>query len=308
MKNFATIGIDLGATKLSSAIIDSDGNILYRNVEITKNLAGERVGDLIVNEVGKSFQQAETMEMVIKGVGLCVPGIFYPSTGCIWAPNIKDWENYPLLDRLTQAFSGLDLKFRIESDRTCYILGETWMGVAKGSANAIFMAVGTGIGAGILCDGRILRGHGDIAGAIGWLALADDFQEAYRSCGCFEYYASGSGLEKFARDISENPLADAKILFEAFEHGSPEATHILQRAIKYWGKASANLVSIFNPEILIFGGGLFGPAARFIAEIRNEAALWAQPVSMKQVRFEVSSLAGDAGLIGAGRLPFIDNI
>ncbi len=300
-----TIGIDLGATKLATAIFGQNGSIVYRCVEKTKNLAGEEVGQLIVNEIRKTLESAKLLGVNPEGVGLCVPGIYYASTGCVWAPNISGWENYPLLNRLEINFSGSGLRFRIESDRTCYILGETWQGVAKGSQNAIFMAVGTGIGAGILCDGHIIRGHGDIAGAIGWMALTEKFYEKYHACGCFEYHASGSGLEKTYHDFTGNKLNDCKLLFEAYEQGRPDAEAIVSKAIKFWGMASANLVSIFNPEILIFGGGLFGPASRYLNEIKREAGLWAQPISMKQVRFEVSVLKGNAGLIGAGRLPYL---
>jgi glucokinase len=175
--------------------------------------------------------------------------------------------------------------------------------------------VGTGIGAGILVDGNILRGSRDIAGAVGWMALDKPFQDKYISCGCFEYYASGDGIAKFTREtLSSTPAYQGELsarpqssitahdVFHALENGDPFAERIFGDVIQYWGMAAANLVSIFNPEKVIFGGGVFGPAVKFIQRIKEEAAKWGQPVSMKQVVFEASALGGDTAIYGAARL------
>jgi glucokinase len=91
-------------------------------------------------------------------------------------------------------------------------------------------------------------------------------------------------------------------VFEAFEAGDPIAEKVIQRSIEFWGKASANLVSLFNPEKIIFGGGVFGPAAQFIDQIYNEAKKWAQPISIGLTKFEPSTFGHEAGLYGAGYL------
>src|SRR5690606_7336356 len=115
-------------------------------------------------------------------------------SGTVWAPNIPGWEDYPLKAELEAVLNRIPVS--IDSDRACYILGEYWKGAAQNCEDAIFLAVGTGIGAGILADGRILRGAGDIAGAIGWMALDHPYQEKYIPCGCFEYQASGDGVAR----------------------------------------------------------------------------------------------------------------
>jgi glucokinase len=298
----ATIGIDLGATKISAAIFDAEGNIIFRTGSKLEKRTGREVGLLLTENIRQLNKHARMNDIQIEGIGLCVPGIYHHLTGTVWAPNIPGWDDYPLLEELKTAFSDKGLQIRIESDRTCYILGETWKGTARGCQNAIYLAVGTGIGAGILCDGHIIRGHGDIAGAVGWMVLSGNYDDKYRSCGNFEYYASGSGLVKNAIEIPNIRMSHAEELFEAYAGGNPVAKTIIEKAIDMWGRATANLISIFNPEIIVFGGGIFGPATRFIPRIREEAAKWAQPISMQQVRLEVSSLEGDAGLIGAGFL------
>src|SRR2546423_1060454 len=148
--------------------------------------------------------------------------------------------------------------------------------------------VAPGIGVGLLVDGRVLRGHGDIAGGIGWLAVRQPHRVEYTACGCLEHHASGPGLLKVARE-RYSTTAD---LFAAYDAADPLAIEVLDDAVGLWGMMAANLVSLFNPEILVFGGGVFWPAARFLDRIRAEAACWAQPISMGQVRFVPSALGG----------------
>ena len=185
-------------------------------------------------------------------------------------------------------------------------MGEIWRGSAKGCTDAIFIAVGTGIGAGILSNNRIITGQNGIAGAIGWLAMEP---------GNFENLASGTGIALSAQKaLSENrtktsildSISIDKItshdVFDAFKKQDEVAMEVIENAIKYWGMSIANLVSIFNPQKIILGGGVFGPAIPLIPRIFAEARKWAQPLSIQQVLLEPSTLQGDAGLYGAGYL------
>src|SRR5678810_995824 len=108
---------------------------------------------------------------------MCIRDSSNSKNGTVWAPNIPGWDNYPLLEEMRK-ISG-DIPVSVESDRSCYILGEMWQGNAKGTGNAIFLAVGTGIGAGIVVDGNVLHGANDIVGAIGWMALHHPYKEEY---------------------------------------------------------------------------------------------------------------------------------
>ncbi len=109
------------------------------------------------------------------------------------------WENYPLQEVL-RTVTAPDIEIYIDSDRTCYMYGEMWQGAAKDCHSAVFIAVGTGIGAGIIIDGHVLHGASDIIGATGWMALQPPYKEEYDACGCFEYYASGNGIGARVRD------------------------------------------------------------------------------------------------------------
>lgn len=312
------IGIDLGGTKLATAIFDLKGNIIYKNILPLEKRKGEEVSDLIISQIDTLLLNANTDQILIESIGISVPGISYPESGKVWAPNIKAWNDFPLMDILKSKFP--QLVFKIDSDRACYILGETWLGSAQGCKDVIFLAVGTGIGAGIIVDGKVLRGSKGIAGAVGWLALNKPFEEKYKSCGCYEYHASGDGIARVAKEMLENEIdysgelsshdinsLTAYEVFEAYDSNDPVAKKVLDQAIEYWGMNVANLVSIFNPEKIIFGGGVFGPGARLLDDIMYEAKKWAQPISIKQVKIESSTLGGDAGLIGAGKLA-LDNL
>jgi glucokinase len=308
----ALLAIDLGGTKLALGIFSSEGILLHQYKLPLESRKGAAVGALIAGEINK-FVNESIYKNKIDAIGICVPGISHKTTGTIWAPNIQGWEDYPLYSEVQKIVP--DIPLIIEGDRGCYILGEAWKGNATGCTDAIYLAVGTGIGAGILCDGRIINGAHDISGAVGWMALSMPYQEIYRSGGDFEYHASGPGIARMARHyLQENTSYIGELnkqdlnsittqdVFTAFDNNDPVAQKVMHTCIQYWGMAVANLVSIFNPEKIILGGGVFGPAKRFIPDIKNEAKKWAQPIAMQRVTLETSMLGYHAGLYGAGHM------
>lgn len=312
----AVIGIDLGGTKITGALFDKDGTKRAKVACLLEKREGREVGQLVLEMIDKLIEKPGCQEDVVRAVGICVPGIADCKTGLIWAPNIKGWESYPLQKEVEARMNEHQIKVTVGSDRTCYILGEKWKGVAQDTENAVFISVGTGIGAGLLVDGNIVHGSGDIVGAIGWFAMGTSFKDEYKRCGCLESYASGDGIARQARKILTEGIQfqdsllreirpaclSSKDVFEAFYKRDALAVSIVEKAIDLWAMASANLVSLLNPEIVIWGGGVFGPAAQLIDRIYERAKQWAQSIAIKQTRFEKSALQGNAGLYGAGYL------
>jgi glucokinase len=308
------IGLDLGATKLAAAIFSKDGEVLHRDRCQLEGRSGDEVGGLIAEQLERLVRLVVEQGQSLRGVGVSVPGIAHATDGTVWAPNIPGWERYPLRSVIQESLpAGATLG--IDNDRACSILGEAARGAARGCDHAIFLAVGTGIGAGILIGGQVLRGAQDIAGAIGWMALDRPFVSDYDQCGCFETHASGAGIEKKARRLlaehpdHNGPLSRSNLatltahdVFAALDQGDSIAHIVLTEAIGYWGMAVANLVSLFNPQMIVFGGGIFGPAARFIDQIATEARRWAQPIGMGHVVICPTALGPDACLHGAGQL------
>jgi glucokinase len=307
----AVIAVDLTTNKISTALFKTDGELLESKKRPLGDLRATQVGRFLCQQIDDFIKKAASKDLTIKAIGISVPGIYYEKTGVVWAPNIPGWRNYPLMDDLQK----YEVPIRIMSDRCCHILGEHWKGAAKGYKNSIYYSVGSGIYAGIMIDGRILRGSSNIAGAIGWMSVDENFEADYKKCGHLEYYASAKGIAARALDMAKEMkdydglLDKAEInvqdVFNAYKYEDPIAEKVLENAIRYWGISIANLISLFNPSKIILGGSVFGPATQFKHRIYEEAAKWAQPISMQDVTLELSQLGNQAGLIGAGRLALI---
>ena len=304
------LAIDLGGTKLAAAVFTVLGDMLSEETVLIGSRTGNAVGELINNQTKKFIEASNKTTDPVQAIGISVPGISREQTGTVWAPNIPGWEDYPLLQEIRNNTENLPVI--ISGDRNCYIAGEHWKGNAQYCNNAIYIAVGTGIGAGILAEGKVLNGANNVAGAIGWMALERNFITADHSSGYFESMASGTGIVSTAKKILEKKTAytgvlknipasqiTAHDLFSAYANKDEIAVEVFNHCIELWGMATANLISIFNPEKIIFGGGIFGPAIQFIPAIEKEARKWAQPISMQQVSIEATALGYHAGLYGA---------
>ncbi|MBN1292023.1 MAG: ROK family protein [Candidatus Latescibacteria bacterium] len=312
------IGIDVGGSKLSAAFIHSDGSISHKEKINLEGSHGDKVCSLILKQIERLRKLSDT---TISAVGVCVPGISNQKSGTVWAPNITGWEEYPLMEKIITFLKSDETTVVIDSDRVCYIAGESWAGAAKDCMDAIYFAIGTGIGAGIMVDGTYLRGSTGIGGSIGWLAINRPFIPEYGECGSFEYFASGKGITRFAQKLISENQGQKSILnvyknnahlstqdvFEAYRQNDAIAVEVLTNCIEFWGMAIADLVSIFNPEKIILGGGVFGPAVQLIDDIYRESLKWAQPVSGSKYSLVVSELGSDAGLIGAGRIAMMEH-
>ena len=307
------LAVDLGGTKASFAVIDADGAVRAR----TKRPSHE--GSVALSYEALAAAAADTVRAAglqwkgIRAAGVVVPGIYDPATGRAWAPNLWGRDEVALGHELR---ARLPVPVVIDSDRSGYVLGEAWRGAARGATDVVFLAVGTGIGAGILVDGRLVRGSGDVAGAVGWFALDPRFRSEFGERGCFECEASGSAVGRAARRALEQgrtsviaEIADgsggvitAETVFRAAAAGDALAEEILDRVAETMAMGIANIVSILNPEIVVLGGGLFQSDLRLLEPVRARVARWAQPLAAAAVRIEPSGLGEDAGLYGAAKL------
>ncbi len=308
-----SVGIDLGGTKVKGALVREDGKILCEHYERLQGRGGTDVCNLIIQTVRQLLKDIPKND-TLSGVGICIPGIAGPNRKTVWAPNIPGWDELPLVDILKKDALFADLPVYADSDRACCLRGEVMYGNASGTKNAVFVTVGTGIGAGIMVDGHVLSGYGAISGATGWMALERPYKDKFIPMGCFEYYASGDGLSRSAGEfLKDNPAYSGKFkgwekpvsseeIFLAYQDKDELSQFVIRQAIELWGMAVANYVSLLNPEIIIFGGGVFGPATAFLPDIKKEAERWAQPLAMKQVSLISSALGGNAALFGAAAL------
>lgn len=276
------LAVDVGGTKTAIARVDAQGRLSHH-----RTLPSARTLDETVTAIASTSGD-------VAAVGVIVPGIYTPDTGYAWCPNLWGTGEVPLREALLGA---LRTKVVIDSDRSGYVLGETWLGVARGLRHVVFVSIGTGIGVGILADGALLRGARGIAGAAGWFALDAEWKDVYRTTGCWEAEAAGPAVARAAG------ATDAQPVVTAARSGDGSACQILDRATRYTGMGVANLVSAFNPEMVVLGGGLIeGAGDVMLDRIRAEVTRWAQPIASAHCRIELSALGGRAGLFGAARL------
>jgi glucokinase len=289
--------VDVGGTKIAAAVIDSEGNVHGKvKVSTEQHDTAKSIGQ-IADISRRAVDESQISWRDISAAGIAVPGIYYAASGKVWAPNLPGWDHIPLRDELA---ARLPVPIVLDSDRAAYVTGEQWLGAAQGLSDVIFLAVGTGIGAGIISGGRLIRGADDIAGAVGWFALDPRKQEIYKRVGCFEAECAGPSLARRANDGQST-----EALIERAPGGEAAAQRIVGETIHYLAMGVANLVSVLNPQMIVLGGGLMLAGDLFLEPLRREMLEWAQPIAAKQVRLELSRLGEDAGLLGAARLAFL---
>lgn len=294
----AVLAVDLGGTKLAAALVDEAGGIL---AERHAPVAGEdwrATLRQIEDEATACLAAAGAAWSHVDCAGVIVPGIAAPD-GDVWAPNLWGGRDVPLGSAMRER---LPLPVVIESDRSGYVLGEQWLGAAQDCRNAVFVAVGTGIGVGVLADGRVVRGCAGIAGAAGWMALTPGVRAEHLRHGCWEWEAAGPAVARKAGfPTAEEAVAAAR-------RGDPSALEAVRDVAGWLGLGVANLVSLFNPEIVILGGGLMAAGDLFLDSVRQTVLQLAQPRAARMARIALSHLGPRAGLLGAARLAWSRNI
>lgn len=279
----SVLAVDLGGTKTATAFVGNAGHV----AEKRKIPAAHSLSETIA-------QFADRLpEANPKAVGIVVPGIYDPKTGTAWAPNLWGLEPVPLRDAAEQR---LGVPVVIASDRSGYVLGERWLGVARGLNDVVYVAVGTGIGVGILAGGRLIEGAHGIAGAAGWMVVGGPWKEQYQNAGGWELEAAGPAVARRAG------MASAEAVAAAARAGDEKAGEVLRQTADYLALGVANLISVLNPEMVVLGGGMMQIGDLLLDRIRTHALRWTQPVAAKHTRIERTTLGEDAGLLGAAWL------
>lgn len=291
----AVVAVDLGGTKLAAGVVDESGNLLSAHKAPVQKDDVHATAAQIAREANRAVEAAGLNWSAIGRVGLIVPGIVNTASGLAWAPNVWGDSQVALTEALRLL---LPVPVSVDSDRAGYVLGERWLGIARGIDDVVFLAVGTGIGAGIVSGGRLLRGAGDAAGSAGWFALNPVPSELYRQVGCWEAESAGPALARHAGQRS------AEDVIVAARRGDRDAVNAVERAAGYLAMGIANLISALNPEMIVLGGGLFAAGDLFLKPIRCAVPQWAQPRAAAQTRIELSMLGDRAGLLGAAWLAF----
>lgn len=299
------VGIDLGGTNAQGAAA-AGGEILRRGKIATRsNLGAETVLEDLAN---LALDLADGHQ--ISAVGLGVPGLLDLEQGiCLFSGNLR-WENVPIAAVLAEK---LNAPVFIDNDVRVAALGELSLGKAQNCKDFIYLTVGTGIGSGIFIDGSLLRGPRWSAGEVGHMVL--DPQGPDCTCGsrgCLEALASATAIAREGRAMAAaNPQSllnilakapeeiDAAMVFKAASSGDEAAAQVVGTAMTWLGIGVASLVNIFNPHLVVIGGGVSLAGEQLLAPVRAQVERYCMPVQRKTVRITTSALDDIAGVAGA---------
>lgn len=300
------IGVDLGGTNLRAAAIDADGRILARISEPVNFEAGpEQVAGEIARVVGAVRQQVGGPGLL--GVGLGVPGYIDIDAGVVLgSANLPGFSGFPVRDRIQQH---LGTPILLENDANAAALGEMWMGAGKTVKDLVLLTLGTGIGGGIVLDGKVLHGFRGMAGEFGHMTVFPDGNPC--GCGnngCLEKHASASAIAAMGRMMHfGREIQSAADVYALAVGGNERAKQVFDSMGRALGIALANLINVFNFPLYLLSGGplpawdLFSPA--MFGEINRRSFTFARTGT----RVEKALLGADAGLFGAAYLPVCHN-
>ena len=260
-------------------------------------------------QLAEDLAKGERLELAYSAAAVAVPGLVRRN-GTVWAPNLPGWEDMPLAKRLTRS---LGIPVRVESDRNAAVLGESWVGAARGKSDAIVLMIGTGIGAGILSGGRIIRGAHELSGCAGWLTVTREEVHTSGTNGELESLVAGPAIARAAQQRLRGGAASrlAKLdlskitahdVAAAAREGDPLAVDIFNRAGRLLGFGVANLISLLDPQVVILGGGLASVADLYLAPLRQAMMERAQPIAAEKASVVVSRIPDTVNLLGCARL------
>jgi len=307
------LGIDLGGTKILTAVTDPQGAMLSRDHSLTPAGKGhEAVIQSIVESAHRALEEANTDISALATVGIGAPGLVNPETGVLLtSPHLPGWRNIPLRSIVEER---LGKKTFLINDANAAALGELHFGAARGARNFIYITLSTGIGGGIVIDGRIYCGAIGAAGEVGHMTI--DNKGPMCRCGnrgCWETLASGIALAREARHrivegartaILEYAEGDvekvtAEVIHSAARQGDHLANELIAQTGYYVGVGLANLINIFNPELIVIGGGLSNIGDILLKPAFKVAEERAYKEAYRSVRFASAGLGRDSGVLGA---------
>jgi glucokinase len=311
------VGVDIGGTNLVVGCVASDGSslqALHTEPTQAEDGADAVVGRIIAmaRQVIAECTRADRSADVI-GIGVGAPGPLNTSTGIVLLTPNLGWVNMPLRDRIQ---AGVGLPAALDNDANCAVLGEWWIGAARGSKTAIGVTIGTGIGGGIILNGRLYHGASDCAGEIGHTTIEVNGRQCKcGNYGCLEAYASGPAIARRAVEAIQSgyettlpryvdgnlDLITAQTVYDAAHEGDELALDVVGDTAKFLGAGVANLVNVFNPEVVVVCGGVTYAGDSLFVPLRREVTRRAFKPAVDVCRIVPGELSGTAGVYGAAR-------
>lgn len=311
--NQYVVGVDLGGTKIATALLDRSGQVLQRiQFQTTELKTAEEVIDCLVHSVNEVRG-----ERSIAGVGVASPGAVDTERGMILnGTNLPGWAEIPLRQEMAKRLGGVPVK--VVNDANAAAWGEYYAGAGKGARTMVYVTISTGIGSGIVLDGKLLLGSSGYAGELGhtMIGLGGPICSCGRP-GCWEAYASGTSIARFAVEaaavkaslMTELAAEDgisigAKHLFEAARQGDAVAQETVEQVTYYIALGLVNVVHTFNPDCIVIGGGVSRAGEALFVPVKNKTSELVMEPYRETFRIVPALLGDDVGVIGAATLCF----
>jgi glucokinase len=311
------VGVDIGGTNLVVGAMPADGSreigvhSLPTQAVLGADSVVERIRGMIETTIAAVIQETGARREQVAGVGIGSPGPLDREQGLvILTPNLG-WTNFPLRDRISAT---VGLPAVLDNDANCATLGEAWLGAAKGGRNVVGFTLGTGIGGGLILDGRLYHGVSDVAGEIGHMTIeANGRKCGCGNYGCLEAYASGPAIAMRARealaggegslipslvDGDLSKLTAAKV-YSASAQGDAIATEVVKETARFLAIGVANMLNVFNPDVVVLAGGVAQAGDSLFVPLRAEVRRRAFKPAVDACRIVPGALGSSAGMVGA---------
>lgn len=304
------LGIDFGGTNIAAGIVDEKGNIIKKDSTPTlKERDSEEIINDMINVSLKVLKDANLTTSDIEGVGVGCPGIVDNKCGIIKHLSNIGMTNYPLRERLSQVFK---TRINIENDANAAALGE-YKRYGENSNSFIFVTLGTGIGGGIIIDGKIYSGFNGAGAEIGHMKIEINGIPCPCGCdGCWEQYASVTALIRNTKEamdknpqsmmhkwVKENGKVSGRTAFECAKAGDETAKEVVDNYIKYLATGLISIINVFQPERIVIGGGISKEGDYLLNPIKQIVYDCKYNNYVEKTKIEIARLFNDAGIIGA---------
>ena len=312
------VGVDVGGTKVAAGLVDRNGEIKtqVRTPMVAHGEGSEGLG-AVVSAIDLLFTRDAKVRTLIRGIGICAPGPLDPATGVVInPPNVPCWRNFPLAAEIEKVYR---VPVKVENDANAAALAEARWGAGRGYRHIFYAGIGTGIGTGIVCDGRIYNGRTGAAAEGGHMSI--DYRGPRCGCGkpgCIEILAAGPAIGRRARaklasaqNTRSSILSLAKgnieavtseMVGQAYADGDPVAKEVLQETVDLLALWLSNIVDLLEPDVIILGGGVAAMLTPFFDDIANGLAKYCIISRCREIPLLKAHYGADAGIAGGAAL------
>lgn len=319
-----SIGIDIGGTKIAGALVDSNGSVLHKMSVPVSTSGQQSVITQLVAHIRELREIADSEQRTVIGIGVGTAGQIDFANGVVVSgtTNIQDWNDVPLRDELSKY---VDLPIWVDNDVNVVALAETYLGAAKGHRDVLCLALGTGVGGGVITSGSLLRGAFGAAAELGHISI--DMHGPACNCGlrgCLETYASGTAIARMMEDkiaamaeremdpllretIHQQRPVTSRDVFQLYHRSEETAVEVVETMLEALSFGIVSLIHTFNPTIVVLGGGVMEDGEWIRREVSARIRQLGLQALVQPVEVVLAAAGPDAGVIGAAYQSWLYN-